>query len=309
MPNVQNQAKQALQTLMSQVSNPRVTTGQFEEWKQHALQDKKLDRDEARFLMDQMAAGRFEQDVIPAVTTLLADGYKAHTANPVAHIGGNEITHVHKVDKSFTLDTAKQITDDNNIDEIYFKDEKGELYVGYGSQEAKGSLDLERVKVGYVGRMDGMKIQVVHINNETNTTWEGAKAPWISAGKTLSEAGQTGVAKGIGEVATTVTALFIGKTVVENGIKTVGEKAAQKTVEAVAGEAVAAAPSLAEKARAFGSTIGSSVKNSLRSVAVGAAVAGAVVGTVVTIGSAIGAVKSRVDHRDFTTLDMITGNY
>lgn len=311
--------KQALQQLMSQGNTPKVGLAQFDEWKSHALQDQKLDRDEAKFLMDQMAAGRFEQDVIPAVTDLLAKGFTAMTSNPIAYIGGNQLSHIHKVDKSFKLEDAKKITDENGIDEVYFQavndkgELSGELYVAYGSQEAKGALDLERVKEGYVGRMDKTKIKVVHINNETNTMLEGAKAPWIAAGKTLKDAGQTGIAKGIGEVATTVTALFIGKTVVENGVKTVTEKAAQaaaeKTAETVAGGAVAKVPGFLDKAKTFGSTIGDSVKSSLRSVAVGAAVAGAVVGTVVTIGSGIGAVKSRYNHRDYTTLDMITGNY
>lgn len=308
--------KQALQNLMSQ--SGKIDQTQFDQWKDHALQDSKLDKDEAKFLMDQMAAGRFEADVIPAVTEALSKGFTAHTANPIAYIGGNQLSHIHKVDKTFKLEDAKKITDENGIDEIYFQtvNDKGELspelYVGYGAEENKGSLKLDRVKEGYVGRMDNLKIKVVHINNETNTMMEGAKAPWISAGKTLKDAGQTGIAKGIGEVATTVTALFIGKTVVENGVKTVTEKTATSLAEAAAGSATGAAvqvPGLFDKAKTFGSTIGSSVKSSLRSVAVGAAVAGAVVGTVVTVGSAIGAVKSRYNHRDYTTLDMITGNY
>ncbi len=308
--------KQAIQNLVS--DGGKIDQAQFDEWKTHALQDNKLDKDEAKFLMDQMAAGRFEQDVIPAVTDALSKGFTAHTGNPIAYIGGNKLTQIQKVDKTFKLEDAKKITDANGIDEIYFQtvNDKGELsgdlFVAYGSDEEKGSLELERVKEGYVGRMNNVKIKVVHINNETNTMMEGAKAPWISAGKTLKDAGQTGIAKGIGEVATTVTALFIGKTVVENGVKTVTEKAAQTVAETAAGNAAGAVtqmPGLLDKAKTFGSTIGSSVKGSLRTVAVGAAVAGAVVGTVVTVGSAIGAVKSRFNHRDYTTLDMITGNY
>lgn len=327
MPSIQNLPKTplqpnpkiSLQNLMSEVNAPKISQSQFEEWKTHALQDQKLDRDEAKFLMDQMAGGRFEQNVLPAVTSLLSSGYSSHTSNPVAYIGGNQLTHIHKVDQSFNLDSAKQITDQNGIDEVYFRtvNDKGELgselYVAYGSQEAKGALNLDRLKPGYVGRMDKLKIKVVHINNETNTMWEGAKAPWITTANTLKDAGKSGIAKGIGEVATTVTALFIGKTVIENGVKTVTEKAAQsaveKTAEAVAGEVATKAPTLIGQAKTLGSTIGLSVKSSLRSVAVGAAVAGAVVGTVVTVGSAIGAVSSRFKHRDYTTLDMITGKY
>lgn len=326
---------QALQNLMAQAENPKIDKAQFEEWKGHAFQDQKLDRDEARFLMDQMGAGRFEADVIPSVTELLSKGFSSLTPNPIAYIGGNQLTHIHRVDSSFNLDSAKQVTDANGIDEIYFRkvNDKGELegdlYVAYGSPEDKGALNLDHIKEGYVGRMDKMKIKVVHINNENNTYWEGAKAPWVSAGHTLRDAGQTGIAKGIGEVATTVTALFIGKTVVENGVKTVTEKTAAAAAPAVAApvaEAGAAAaaevlapaavaagqkglPTVVQGAKTLGSTIGSSVKSSLRSVAIGTAVAGAVIGSVVTIGSAIGMVKTRFDHRDYTTLDMVTGNY
>lgn len=343
---------QALQNLMTQGDAPKIDKAHFEEWKGHALQDQKLDRDEAKFLMDQMGAGRFESDVVPAVTELLSKGFNALTPNPIAFIGGNRISHIHRVDSSFKLEDAKQITDGNGIDEIYFRkvNDKGELegdlFVAYGAPEEGGSLNLDHIKPGYVGRMDNQKIKVVHINNETNTYLEGAKSPWVSTWHTLKDAGQSGIAKGIGEVATTVTALFIGKTVVENGVKSVttglgnaapaavaapaaaagtaastvvqaGAAAAENLVPAAAAVAETAAPAVATKAlpavvqeaKTLGSTIGSSVKSSLRSVVVGAAVAGAVIGTVVTIGSGIGMAKSRFNHRDYTTLDMVTGNY
>lgn len=300
---------QALQNTLSQITERKIDASEFEQWKALALQDQKLDKDEAHFLMDQLAKSRFERDVVPAVTQLLSEGFSANTSNPVAYIGGNELTHIHKVSKDFDLNKARSITDNNYIDEVYFKDEEDNLYVAYGSPEQGGALNLERLKLNYVGRFGNKKITVVHINNETNTIWEGAKAPWKSAFNTFKEAGQTGIVKGIGEMATAVTAMFIGKTVLENGIKTVSEKTAATVGEKVAEGALQTAPKIGEKARALGSTIGQSIKNSLRSVVIGGAVAGAVVGTVVTIGSGIGAIKSRYNHRDYTTLDMVTGNY
>ena len=185
--------------------------------------------------------------------------------------------------------------------------------MAYGEADKKGALDLDRIKQNYITRVDGKKFTVAHINNETNTTWEGAKAPWKSSLKTLKDAGQTGVVKGIGEMATAVTAMFIGKTVLENGIKkvsgTVAEQATQKAVETVAADAVVSSVGVVGQVKTLGSSIGGSIKSSLRSVVVGGAVAGVVVGTVVGVGSAIGAVKSNFNDRDYTTLDMVTGHY
>lgn len=300
---------QVLQNTLAQITDRKINASEFEQWKNLAMQDQKLDKVEARFLMDQLAASRFEAEVVPAVTQLLTEGFSANTANPVAYIGGNELTHIHQVAKDFDLDKARSITDNNYIDEVYFKDEQDNLYVAYGSQQQGGALNLDRLKLNYVGRFGHQKVTVVHINNETNTVWEGAKAPWKSTLSTLKDAGQTGIIKGIGEMTTALTAMFIGKTVLENGIKTVSEKTAETVAEKALQGATQAAPGVVDKARALGSTIGQSIKSSLRSVVIGGAVAGAVVGTVVTIGSGLGAVKSRYNHRDYTTLDMVTGNY
>lgn len=305
-----------IQNIKELVTQSKLDKTGFDSWKQNALQDQKLDRDEAQFLMDQLATGNVEKDLIPAVTTLLSEGFSAHTANPVARIGGHELP-LHAVSKDFTLETARSITDENGVDEVYFKDEDGKLFVAYGDIATKGALDLDRIKQNYITRVDGKKMTVVHINNETNTTWEGAKAPWKSSLKTLRDAGQTGVVKGIGEMATAVTAMFIGKTVLENGIKKVSSSAAEKTLEAVATKAAeTVAVEAAEKTigvvgqvKTLGTSIGGSIKSSLRSVVVGGAVAGVVVGAVVGVGSAIGAVKSNLSDRDYTTLDMITGHY
>jgi hypothetical protein len=316
MSNLNVSSPQPFQSLVAQVAPPKIDQAQFAEWKKTALQDQKIDRDEASFLIDQLGRDRFDSAVIDDVKQLLSSGYRAYTANPVANIGGNQLTKIYKVDASFDLESARKITDANGIDEVYFQtvNSKGELgkdlYVAYGPQESRGALNLERIKPGYVGRMGQQKIKVVHINNETNTALEGAKAPWISTATTLRDAGQSGISKGLTEVATTVTALFIGKSVVESGVKTVTEGAA---AGAAAGGAVREvtrqAPQLLNQARTFGATVGQSVKGSLKSVVVAGAVATAVVGTVVTVGSVIGAVKSRSNHRDYTTLDMVTGNY
>ncbi len=298
-----------LQQLQQLLPGQKLTPERLEAWKTEALQDHKLDKDEAAFLLDQIKTQNVSDEAFPAVTELLQTGYSSHTANPVARIGGHELP-LHRVADDFTLETARSITDTNGIDEVYFKGEDNKLYVAYGDTAAKGSLDLSRIKQNYITRVDGKKFTVVHLNNETNTTWEGAKAPWVSTAKTLKDAGQNGIVKGIGEMTTAVTAMFIGKTVLDNGIKHVTTKAAGEAATQVGAKvAETAGVGLIDTAKGLSSSIGSSIKSSLRSVAVGGAVAGIVVGTVVGVGSAIGAVKVQFNDRDYTSLDMITGNY
>lgn len=299
--------------LQQLVPEPPLTLERLAAWKADALQDNKIDKNEAAFLLDQIKTQNVAEDAFPAVTALLQAGYSGHTTNPVARIGGHELP-LHEVSADFTLETARSITDENGIDEIYFKGEDNKIYVAYGAQEAKGSLDLSRIKKNYITRVDNQKLTVIHLNNETNTTWEGAKAPWVSTGKTLREAGQNGIVRGIGEMTTAVTAMFIGKTVLDNGIKHVTNRAATEVAtQAAAGAgqklAETAGTGIIGTAKELGGSIGSSIKGSLRSVAVGGAVAGIVVGTVVGVGSAIGAVKVQFNDRDYTSLDMITGNY
>jgi hypothetical protein len=310
-----------LQAYLTQQDKP-LNAEQFETAKALALQDKKLDRDEAQLLMDRLASNGFEPAVIPSVTHLVAKGFQSvEQQTPPAYIGRSKLTNIHEVDSSFTLDTAKSITDQNGIDEIYFKDDKGKLYVAYGDQHSRGALNLEGVKVNYVGRFGDKKVTVVHLNNETNTTWEGVKAPWSSTLDTMKSAGQSGIVKGVSEMATALTAMFIGKTVLDNGIKAVAAKPAEQvaaqvvsagatTVVPVAAEAVGKTlPPALQGAKQFGNSIGQTIKSSLKTVAAGAAVAGVVVGTVVVVGSGIGAVKSRFNSRDYTTLDMVTGKF
>lgn len=310
-----------LQAYLAQQDKP-LNAEQFETAKSLALQDKKLDRQEAQLLMDRLASNGFEAAVIPSVTHLVAKGFQSvEQQAPPAYIGRSKLTHIHEVDSSFTLDTAKSITDQNGIDEIYFKDDKGKLYVAYGDQQSRGALNLEGVKVNYVGRFGDKKVTVVHLNNETNTTWEGVKAPWSSTLDTMKSAGQSGIVKGVSEMATALTAMFIGKTVLDNGIKAVASKPAEQvaaqvvsagatTVVPVAAEAVGKTlPPALQGAKQFGNSIGQTIKSSLKTVAAGAAVAGVVVGTVVVVGSGIGAVKSRFNSRDYTTLDMVTGKF
>lgn len=315
MPEL-NPHLQALQTYFSQQGEQKIGRKEVTEIKEIVLQDKTLDQDEARFLMDKMASGAFNATGAGELSKLLSGGYqKQEIKTPVAYIGRNRLTNVKEVSKEFMdLKKAQAITDDNGIDEVYFKDENDKMYVAYGSEENGGALDLRGLKPGYVGRLGDKRVTVLHLNDETNTAWEGAKAPWVSTWNTLTSAGENGIVKGIGEVGTTLTALFIGKTVMEKGIKTAGEQvalqvAAQKTGETVAETAATKSLGMVDKAKALGSTVESTVGSTLRQVAVAGAVAGAVVGTVVAIGSVVGAVNGKTAFRDFATLDMVTGQY
>lgn len=305
---------QALQTYFNQVKTEKIGSEQFQDLKVIALSDQQLDQDEAKFLMDKLGSGAFDSGTTGEVTQFLSGGYQKQDISPIAYIGRNRLSNVKEVSKEFEdLKKAQNITDENGIDEVYFKDKEGKIYIAYGSEEKGGALDLRGLKPGYVGRLGEKQITVLHINNETNTAWEGAKAPWTATFATLSAAGEGGIAKGIGEVATTVTALFIGKTVLEKGIQTAGQKAAQQAAvsvtETVAETAATKSVGVIGKAKAFGSGVGGTVKSTLRQVAVAGAVAGAVIGSVVAIGSVIGAIKGVRAYQDYATLDMVTGKY
>lgn len=297
---------QPLQDYFSRLQGKPANASQLAEIKELVLKDHTLDRDEARFLMGKLVEGAFEAGVRQEVSDLLSGGYQAQELVPVARIGYNRLTTVKEVSAEFAdLNKAKAITDENGIDEVYLKTADGRTFVAYGAAEEGGALNLKGIKPGYVGRLGNERVTVVHVNNETNTAWEGAKAPWNYTAETLSSAGKNGVVKGIGEVATTVTALFIGKTVLEKGIQTAGQKAAEAAAPAVP----VTANTLLGKTKAIGSSIGGTVKGTLRSVVVGTAVAGAVVGTVVTVGSVIGAIRGAARSQDYATLDMVTGKY
>jgi hypothetical protein len=222
--------------------------------------------------------------------------------NSTLVVGHNKYTGVKPLVPGMELEEAKNIIKENKIDEIIFKDEDGKFYIAYGGKETKGALDLENIKEGHIGRLGSKNVKIVHIDNETNTVSEGAKAPLKSTWNSIKEAGSSGITKGIAEMGTTIVAIFIGKSLVVNGMT--AAQTAVTTSEAAAG--AAKATGIVKEAGVASKAIFSTVTSGVKQVAVGAAIAGTVIGTVAGVMSVIGAVAGSRPKNDFTTLEMLT---
>lgn len=224
-------------------------------------------------------------------------------------VGKNTYNNIKPITNQLELEEAKKIVKDNKIDEIFFKTQEGELFIAYGEKETKGALELGALKEGYIGKFNNQPVKIVHIDNEINTIKEGALSPLGSTWKNVKEAGTSGIAKGVTEMGTTLVAIFVGKSVIENGISAVSAaKGAAAVGEAAKGgtNIIKAGSKIVGNAGQTGKAIAATVGGGLQKLAIGGLVAGAVVGTVVGTMSAVGAIRARNPNNDFTTIDMIT---
>ena len=250
---------------------------------------------------DSIVSTKIEKGIIPSSAVAVATN-PTPEKNLTLKVGANIFTDVHPIVQGMDLEEAKNIIKENKIDEIIFKTEEGKLYIANGSKSTKGALNLDDVKGGHIGKLDGKNVKIVHISNETNTTLEGAKSPLVSTWKNIKEAGATGITKGIAEMGTTVVAIFIGKSIVQNGMSAVQTAT---TVTEAAGT-VAKGVNVVKGAGGAGKAIVSTVGSGLKQVGAGVAVAGAVVGTVAVVLSAFGAISGSRPKNDFTTIEMLT---
>jgi len=245
-------------------------------------------------------------------------------------IGRNTFENVKPLAKNMKLDEAKAITNENGIDEIYIQNvENKQIFIAFGTEKTKGALDMKYIKQDYIGRYDGGTVKIISLENEVNTISEGAKAPIAKASDTIKKASENGIVKGIADMAGTVTALFIGKTILDKGIQTFatangkavadGVKVAVTTQKAAkaakvahtaakAAKATEAAKSATLLAKAKGTFdgVGSIIGSTAKTVVVAAGVAAVIVGTVAGGLAITGAIGSIRKDRDFTTLDMVT---
>jgi len=223
------------------------------------------------------------------------------------------------------LEYAKVCTDKNKIDEVFFKTlEDGKLYVVYGDHDQKGSLgDIDDLAPKRRGLFNGKVAEIVHVNNEINTISEGAKGPFVSMIGTLRDATESGIVKGVAEVGTTLTALYLGKALVANvqTAQTTLTAATEilQTAETASNVAQVAAESVVTAAKTMsaskrlvapllneGRTILSTVRTStVGFVKVGLSVT-AVVGIVAAGMSVVGAVKGANPKNDYSTIVEIT---
>ncbi|MBC7472874.1 MAG: hypothetical protein H7263_01185, partial [Candidatus Sericytochromatia bacterium] len=156
---------------------------------------------------------------VPASTPATKD-FIPNVNTPLV-VGDHVFSNVRKLSEGMDVEEAKKVTKGNKIDEIIFKTEDDNLYIAYGSKEDKGSLKLDQVKEGYVGKFGNQTAKIISIDNEVNTVKEGALSPLKSTWASVKESGTTGITKGISEMGATLVAMFVGKALIQNGITAV----------------------------------------------------------------------------------------
>ncbi|MFN8674242.1 MAG: hypothetical protein U0457_19435 [Candidatus Sericytochromatia bacterium] len=230
---------------------------------------------------------------------------KKHKEDPVDFKIAGKTYQAYPLTEGIELSEAANITKNNEIDEIFIKDENGKLYVIFGDKDTKGSLDIEGIKEGYIGKINGNSAKVLKIDNETNTVREGALNPLKSTWGNVKDAGATGITKGIGEIGGTVVGLVLSGTVIKNifsATQTVGETAQVVNGAVKTGKAIIDVGKAGKTGVAIVKTVGSGLKQGVVYTAIAAGLIGAVAGGF----SAYGAIKARNPKNDFTTIDMIT---
>lgn len=246
---------------------------EVEDIRRRVKADKIVDEVEKQQIRDILKSGRVERGVVPALQLLL-DHEKPEGDELI--IRNMKMPAVREV--TVPLEQAQKVTADNGLDEVYFQDAKGKLYVAF---QARGSLN--GLKEGHRGHFHNQQVTVVHVDDEVNSAKEGARAPFKSAKSTAQTLVTGAMTAGI---TAALTGAFVG----------VGN-----TVVALRSSAAAAAGNVSLKAaaKAGSTTAGATI-----------ATAGAImlVGTALVMGglSAKEAIAGARKKGDFSTLDMIT---
>ncbi len=260
----------------------------------------------------------------PADGSKAAEGKTADAAKPAE---------TKPADKDKILEKAKGITSDNGVDEIYFRTESGDLFVAAFRGSANG------VKAGYLGRFGGQKIEVLHVDDESNTFREGVKSTFSWTDSTFKNVAGQEVTKALGTVVGTIAGGLIAAAALKgtSAAPAVATTAIAAANPAVAAAAATAATAVAQAATntagtaavtagstAAGTVAGTVVVNAAKSgaTAVKGALGGAmrtvimvgvpiaVIGGIVFGTSAIlGGLKASRRRSDFGTIDMVTDKF
>lgn len=230
------------------------------------------------------------------------------------------------------LEKAKAITANNGVDEIFFRTENGDLYVA----AFRGSAN--DVKTGYLGRFGGQKVEVVHVDDESNTFWEGVKGTFSWTDSAIKNVAGQEVTKALGTVVGTIAGGLIAAAALKGTgaapVATAAVAAANPAVAAAANTAAAAVAEVATGASgaaavtagkvAGGTAAGTVVVNAAKTgaTAVRSALSGAmrtvvmvgvpvavIAGIVFGTGAVIGGLKATRRRANFGTLDMVTDQF
>jgi len=221
------------------------------------------------------------------------------TVDNILKINNQTFTNIKPVDKDVTLDEAKTITENNGIDEIYFKDSNDKLFIAYGEEKNRGSLPLDDIKVNFIGKYNNEKVKVLHVDNEINTALEGAKQPLGTASKVAKGVTETSIGQGVAQGVATVTAFFVGKSAIDAVIVPAG--VATATTGATAGNA------LANTVKTMPASVGQLIKQGAKIALVVGGVIVVVGGITIGVSSAYQAIKGAHVKNNYETINMVTG--
>lgn len=204
--------------------------------------------------------------------------------NPdVLTVGSRTVDQVQALGKGITLEKAVKLTENNGVDEVFFQTDDGTLYVAH----KRG--DLDGIRPEYMGRYQGQRVTVMHVDDEKNTFIEGSKSIFEWCGRVLNKAFGDEASKALSTTVSTLAGGVIAASAFKGGAE------AAKTAATAAPGALTAAKAAATGAFRSVISIGVPILT--------------VVGGFLAIGALIGGVRSVTKKADFATLDMITDRY
>ncbi len=243
---------------------------------------------------------------VPKVETHISNALSSQKKeDPVDFIIKGKVFQAYPVIDGVELADATNITKGNEIDEVFIKDEEGKLYVAYGDKDTKGALNVDGLKEGYIGKINGKSAKIVKIDNEVNTVKEGFQNPLKSTWNSVKESGSTSISRGIGDIGGSIVAIVLSGSVIKNiatASSTVGEAAKVVDGGVKVSKAIIDVGKAAQTGKAIAFTVGSGLKQGAKYTVI----ATAVIGTVALGFSAYGAIKAKNPKNDYDSIDMLT---
>ena len=181
---------------------------------------------------------------------------------------------------------AANLTQNNGYDEIYFLGQDKKLYVLYAEKSR-----FEDVRIGYLGRANvggvNQGIEVVHVNDEDNTFYQGMTSTWRWLQNVLMASFGNEASKSVSGLVTTAVGSFVAAAALKGSAPTVAAPVAGGFFKTVGG--------------AFTGAVNGFVQTMASVVLFGVGAVGLV--------SVFTGIKGHVRKGDMTTIDMITGQY
>jgi hypothetical protein len=197
-------------------------------------------------------------------------------------IGNQHFTSVRALAPGITPEEAAKLTANNGYDEIYFTDETGKHFMAFATKN-----HFDDVRAGYLGRFNGKRVKVVSVEDEDNTFKEGTIGVFTWTKNIMQNTFGNEASKSLSGIVSTAVGSFVAAAALKNGAQTAAPLIREGFMASIKGAMRGAV---------------SGFVNTLASVIL---FAGAAVG----VFSLINGVRAANRQANFTTIDMVTGNY